>query len=311
MNSIAYCKSRLAGSVVLVLAGCMAAGGGLATEQPAPSLETLARAVAVEPDPVRADFAWLVISEMSSVYAEAAAKARSETGRVSDSRTLRTWANAVQAFADSLAKTADEMGAESSVAVRIGADRQVHLYVDGTPVIVSSPDGNAQAGFEQRILSRFCSLHRCDRMVPPADPAELPPVVTNAPANWEFSERAGPICMSGNGLEFQFRDATGLPEKRVLCQQAIIELESLVRRVAAEKARGTWIDWNVMAIEPLLGETSHLVVLNGQGDEVRQSLPVLGDRPDLFRVVKPWLAARVSGNDYNLVVLNAGRLFGF
>jgi hypothetical protein len=48
-------------------------------------------------------------------------------------------------------------------------------------------------------------------------------------------------------------------------------------------------------------------VLNA-GDEARLRLPGLAASKELFRIVRPWLAARVQGQDFHLVVLNARQL---
>lgn len=273
------------------------------------SLGSVARALIDEPAPMRADFAWLVIEEMAAVYASEAERARREAGDRRNSRNLRDWSNAVQAFSDDLAGLANEVNTSTPVDIRMGAGNQVHLYIDGTPVIVGSPNGSEQAAFEQRVLERFCSLHRCDTM---ALETPLPVPLINArhsAARWSFSQHAGPACVTDDGLEFQFRDTQDLREKRRICEQAVLELNALADGIAKKKSQGVWIDWNALVIHTLQEQGQYQVLLNGQGGEIRLPLPVLAARPDLFRIVRPWLAARVDGNDYNLVVLNAGRLF--
>ena len=277
-------------------------------DKPVP-LGSVARALIDEPAPMRADFAWLVIAEMATVYAEEAERARTEAGNKRNSRNLRNWSNAVQAFSDDLASLANEVNTSTPVSIRMGAGNQVHLYIDGTPVIVGSPNGSEQAAFEQRVLERFCSLHRCDTLVLETP---LPVQLTNtrdSTARWSFSQHAGPVCMTDTGLEFQFRDTQDLRERRDICEQAVLELNVLATGIAKKKLHGTWIDWNALVIHTSQEPGQYQVLLNGQGDEIRLSLPVLAARADLFRIVRPWLAARVDGNEYNLVVLNAGRLF--
>jgi hypothetical protein len=280
------------------------------TSAEAVRLSSLARALADAPAPMRADFAWIVIAEMASMYSEEAARARREPGKGrEDRRGLLRWSGAVEAFADDLATLSNQISSTTPVDIRTGPDNNVFLYIDGKPVIVNSPGGGRQAEFEQRVQEGFCRLHPCDSLVIEMPlPVPLPGTRTASPS-WSFSQQAGPACQTDDGLEFQFRDMTNLQRHRVLCEQIIAELNALAGMLAGQESRGVWIDWNTLVIEPLPGEGQHRLILNGSGDGIELALPLLAARPELFRIVRPWLAAKAGGNTYHLVVLNAGRLF--
>jgi len=299
--------------LLLLLFGALPPGPGQSREREysaAPiRLSSLARALVDAPADMRADFAWIVIAEMATTYAEEAARARRESAWGKDRRGLLRWSNAVEAFADDLAALSDTIDSTTPVDIRTGPDNSIYLYVDGRPVIVNSPRGTGQVDFERRVQESFCRLQACDSLdLEPSEP--LPQVGTRADApRWSFSQQAGPVCLTDDGLEFQFGDMANLGRHREICAQVIAELNDLVDAIAVQQSQGVRVDWNYLVVRPLAGETGQRVVLNGTGGEVRMALPVLATRPDLFRVVRPWLAAKAGGGSYHLVVINAERLF--
>jgi hypothetical protein len=158
------------------------------------------------------------------------------------------------------------------------------------------------------VIEQFCSQYPCDEYLADYQPpqAMLQPVASNA--RWSFSQHAGPACSTDDGLVFQFRNTTGLAGKRRACSQVVSELNRLAAQLAQEIALGTRIDWNSLAIHPAPGEELHLVTLNGDGDTTVLRLPALAGATTLFRQLRPWLAARVNGNSYRLVLINSDRL---
>ncbi|MGD8312975.1 MAG: hypothetical protein PVJ66_10300, partial [Gammaproteobacteria bacterium] len=272
-------------------------------------LSSLARALVDAPAPMRADFAWIVIAEMASMYAEEAARARREPGKGGDRRGLLRWSGAVEAFADDLAALSNAIGSGTPVDISTGPDNTVYLYIEGRPVIVNSPRGGRQAEFERRVQESFCRLHPCESLVIET-PTPVPlPGARPSMTHWSFSQQAGPACVTDDGLEFQFRDMTNLRRNREICGQVIAELNALAGQIARQQSRGVRVDWNTLTIQPLPGTAQHRVLLNGSGNDIQMALPLLAARQDLFRIVRPWLAAKAGGDTYHLVVVNAGRLF--
>jgi hypothetical protein len=67
------------------------------------------------------------------------------------------------------------------------------------------------------------------------------------------------------------------------------------------------VDWSGLVIQPIAAGEGHQLMLNST-DNIYLPLPGLAASKDLFRLVRPWLAARAKGNDFHLVVINAGDL---
>lgn len=244
------------------------------------------------------------------MYSEEVVRARRESARGQDRRSLLRWSGAVEAFADDLAALSGTIDIATPVDIRSGPEGVIYLYVDGRPVIVNSPRAGAgQAEFERRVQARFCRLQACESL--DLEPSvEQQPAGTRADApHWSFSQQAGPVCLTDDGLEFQFGDMANLGRHREICAQVIAELNALAGAIAAQQARGVRVDWNGLAIRPLAGTAGHRVILNDRGGAVDLALPALAARPDLFRIVRPWLAAKAGGGSYHLVVVNAERLF--
>jgi hypothetical protein len=136
-------------------------------------------------------------------------------------------------------------------------------------------------------------------------PATLP---GGSPVNtrWSFSP-IGPSCGTDDGLEFQFSNAESLRRKRELCTAIVTELQQLAAHISRQALKGVVIEWNTLRIEPI-GNTSQHVSLNSQGTSIDMPLPYLVALPELFELARPWLAAKVRGETFHLVLINADRL---
>jgi len=302
---------------LLLVSGCLSAPlfarGGI-PDQPADMslLVRIAMIVEDSPLPMRRDFAWLAISEMAGMYTGEAQRARLETRRTARARDTARWAAAVDDYAVRMKALADAMTSATPIEVTVGVDSSVSLYVGGEMVIVTGVFIGQQASYEQRVIEQFCTLYQCERLlaryelsVPAAD--TITTKRASKAAYWSFSQYAGPVCMTDDGLEFQFRDMSGLGQKRVACSQIVAELYDLVDALARRHRQGIMVDWNALKISPIAGSEGHQIVLN-TNDDIRMPLPGLAASKDLFRMVRPWLAARATGREFHLVVLNAGHL---
>lgn len=287
---------------------------GAVADQPADQslLVRIAMIVEDSPLPMRRDFAWLAISEMAGMYTGEAQRARLETRRTARASDTARWAAAVDDYAVRTKALADAMTSATPIEVTVGVDGSVSLYVGDEMVIVTGVFIGQQAYYEQRVIEQFCTLYPCERLlaryelsVPAADI-----ITTKRPskaAYWSFSQHAGPVCMTDDGLEFQFRDMSGLGQKRAACSQIVAELHDLADALARRLRQGIMVDWNGLKLSPITGSERHQIVLN-TSEDIHMSLPGLAASKDLFRMVRPWLAARAAGQDFHLVVLNAGNL---
>jgi hypothetical protein len=289
------------------------ARGGI-SDQPADQslLVQIAMIVEDSPLPMRRDFAWLAMSEMASMYTGEANRARLETRHTARAHDTARWAASVDDYAARIKATADSITSATPIEIHIGADRSINLYVNGEPVIVTGVFTGQQGDYEQRIIEQFCVLYLCEQLLaefqlPAPETTVITRKRTSNAAYWSFSEYAGPVCMTDDGLEFQFREMSGIREKRAVCSQVVAELYDLAYVLERKHNQGIMVDWGALEINRIAGSGGHRVVLN-TSDDIRLPLPGLAASKDLFRIVRPWLAARAKGQEFHLVVLNAGHL---
>lgn len=271
-------------------------------------IHDLATGLADAPGPLRADFAHAALSELILAYQREAHRARAEGQRGGSDRELLRWSRAVNGLVADLQRLADSLTAETPVAVRATDVGPVSLVVDGNPVLLSGPRSGEKTSLEQRVLQRFCRRNDCREWLREESAAGSAPVVAVEPTLWRFADAAGPVCATGDGLEFQFRNTDDLNAKREACGRVVAELNALSDALQRKIDSGTPVDWNRLAIYPAPGTPLQRVILNADGDYLLLSAPALQHSRALFRLVLPWLAAKVAGKRFNLVVLNTERL---
>jgi hypothetical protein len=259
---------------------------------------------------MRTDFAWLAVSQLAEFYTAEAARARTETRNTARAHDVSQWAASVDDYARKLDALAGSITPETPISISVGAGDTVQVYVGGQPVILTEAISGQQSVYEQHLLERFCILYRCDDLLPEFDTGgAATPSLTATTAHWSFSQQAGPVCMTDDGLEFQFQKMSGLGEKRTACNRVVTELGELAQAIDREQQRGVRIDWDALQILPGPVDEPQRVLLAPRV-EIRLALPMLVGTPKLLKIVRPWLVARVRGERYPLVVLNAGRLMG-
>jgi len=268
----------------------------------------IAVAISKEPEPVRAEFALTAISEMTAAHTTEAELARLDARGGSDRRDLLRWAAAVDAYAAELAAIGEALTPETVVGISIGADASVYLNIAGRPVMVGTPSARKQGEFEQRIIDRFCAAYRCEDFVSDSDLVVVRKQVQGQPPSWSFSQYAGPACSTADGLELQFQTMQDLRRKREICTRLVAELNLLLAAIDAEIDSGARVDWNRLEIRGSPNAEQQQVILNGTGDMLYVAVPGLTEVPDFLRRALPWLAARVKGESYRLVLLNADTL---
>lgn len=277
---------------------------------PTNRLNDLALAVANAHTMLRVDLAQIALTELAATYDDEALRARQDIRTRANKPGLGRWSAQVQSMAQDYRRLAESISQDTIIDINIGAENSLYLTIDGRLVAISSPRMNEQPAFEQSIITQFCTLNRCDELLdmPMATPARTVADRTGT-TRWSFSQNAGPVCEGSDGLQFQFNSMDNLGRKRDVCARTVAELDTLTAELANRLAFGVRIDWERIMIRSLPGGEEQ-VTLNQEGDYIQQSLPTLAQRRDLFRLVRPWLAAKAKGTPYPLVVLNAGRLLG-
>lgn len=279
---------------------------------PAGPLNVLATALERAPADVRADLAGIALDELAAAYAQEALQARGDQRHDAAERELQRWADAVDRLAVHLATLAESVTSLTAVSIGVGPEHSLYLVIDGEPVVVNGPRTDRQAALEQRILERFCGLHPCAQLFAGTSPIASLPSHTPTPANphWRFSDAAGPVCSSGDGLDFAFRDSDNLLHKRSVCTHAIDELHTLAGAIMQHIASGARIEWNALAIRSAAATGAHEVQVDSDGSTLRLPLrlPLLAAAPRLLSEARPWLAARSDGRQHRVVIENAEQL---
>lgn len=298
-------------AVIALLAPGIAVSQPVASLAPATRLNTLATRLNDAPAPLRADLARIALAELADVYNEEAERARHDHRHPASSRDLGGWTAGVQRLASDYESLAESIRPDTPIEMSIGPDNSLNLVVDGHLAVVSSPRMNQQIAFEQRIIQQFCALNTCaDLVTDPAPVETLSARDISAKTQWQFSDRSGPSCASDDGLEFQFRNLGNMENKRAACADATTELHRLAAAIALQLELGVQVDWDALAIYQRPDPDEQKVVVNFNGSTLTLPVPLLAQRPELLRTVRPWLAANVRGEHFNLVLINAGDLLG-
>jgi hypothetical protein len=294
------------------LPGRLSAGSRLAaydSQAAVPAdIDRLAARLQDAPEALRSDFALAVLAELILVYQQEAERARAEVRHGAADRDLLRWSRAVEGMVADLQRLVDQLSPETPVLVSTLYADTVYLIVDGNPVLLTGPRGGENAALERRVVQRFCSRNDCSELIDEEPAVKPAPVTTEEPPLWRFGDAAGPVCASGDGLELQFQNAFALQAKREACSRIVAELNTLASALNQKIAGGTPVDWSRLKIRPASGADVQRVDVNADGDYLLMSLPTLEASPELFRLVLPWLAAKVDGKHYTLVVLNTERL---
>lgn len=282
--------------------------------QDVPPLTRLARQLQDAPLPMRSDFAWLALTQMAAFYTGEAERARLETRATSRARKAAQWAAAVDDYAGRIASLADSISSESAINISVGISNEVHVFVDGQPVILAAAISSQQAAYETRVLERYCILYICEDLLQDIDygePALSAEYVTSDPdiAYWSFSQHSGPVCMTNDGLEFQFQQVSDLTAKRAACSRVVAELSELAGALAHKQQQGVSINWRLLTVHPAPPGDENRVSI-ARHDDIHLMLPTLAGLPQLVKMVSPWLIARVRGDTFRLVVLNAEGMMG-
>ncbi|MEE4146320.1 MAG: hypothetical protein V2I26_16060 [Halieaceae bacterium] len=262
--------------------------------------------LAAAPPEEQADFALAALAELAAVYMAEADLARAQAmGRSGSGRArLWSWSVAVDQYAGQMTLLIDDVEQGFPVTLRAGQQGDVTITVAERAVMLVHPRPDQQAAYEQRVLSDFCTSRDCERITVAdtrLDPIPLSAVRANP--LWTFTER-GPICSSG-GIEVRFSSAENLPTLRGLCEQLIVETAALANELAWQTRHGVEIDWNNLAVSATPGRPEHLVRLNAAGDSLLLTVPLLHASASLLEDVKPWLHARLVGDESAAVRLDA------
>jgi hypothetical protein len=271
---------------------------------PAPSvLSQLVRRLSLQPAQVRTEFAQLALNEMFLSYLTESVAAQEEALASAEGNLWR-WIAAVDQYAMRLQALAKSPGADVLMLSHPGRTGEVLLSINGDLVMVTSARWSQQADFEQHIVEQFCRRRRCGGMHVGAQRPQYPRGQAALIPVWQLSAQ-GPSCRFAGGLALRFADMSGMQGKRQVCKQLMSELDTLASELAHQRLQGVRIDWDQLRILPAMGSRGHGVYLNRSGAKTWLDLPGLARARGLFPAVTPWLAARASGVEFELVIVDA------
>ena len=261
------------------------------------------------PAELRSAFAEVALAELISIYLAEADLARSQAAESGRSRKLLRWSRAVEQYADDLLLVLEDVqqGFPASILPRPAGSAT--LIVADRRVVLTHPRLNQQAGYQQRVLSDFCSREDCDSLTADTSDGDAIPVSASlvAPA-WTFTGE-GPVC-AHRGLSISFQSGGKLGQQRSACHQLFQELSLLGTEFAWQRRHGVEVEWGRVSIQPTPHQPEHIVTLNAGGDSILVSVPLLYSSPELFTDVKPWLQARYEGRPPDAMRLEADNYWG-
>lgn len=261
------------------------------------------------PTEEQVDFADDALSRLVEVYMAEADLARSEARDKSGvaAARLRSWALAVDQYANQLLLVLDDLEQGFPLAMSAGPKDSASLTIAGRTVMLVHPRPGQQSAYEHEVLADFCSRHDCMPMTATADGEEssrpIPMTAAQVNPRWTFTN-AGPVC-SYQGLEVQFGDTRQLAAMRDLCAQLMQELQSLAVELAWQRRHGVAVNWAALDIVATPGRPGHVVHLNLAGDSVLASVPLLAASEGLLADIVPWLRARSAGEEAPTLQLEA------
>jgi hypothetical protein len=255
---------------------------------------------------MQADFASTALRALVEVYIAEADLARNQAESEKNNVKLLGWSRAVDQYARQLALVLDDIELGLPVELQPNDAESVTVMAGGRSVIMSHPRVDQQASFEQRVLLDFCRRQDCQLLT--AGSAEASPIPVSASGVdpvWTFAE-TGPVC-SYKDIELRFANARHLARWRMTCRQLLQELMMLADEIAWQGRHGVVVDWNELTVRPTPQRPEHLVLLNGKGDSLLATIPLIYGSPALLADITPWLKARVTRGQSVPVQLEAER----
>jgi hypothetical protein len=108
-------------------------------------------------------------------------------------------------------------------------------------------------------------------------------------------------------VALRFADTRSLATLRELCSQLMQELETMAHELAWQRRHGVEVSWADLRIAATPGRPEHLVRMNGVGDSILVTVPILASSPGLLADVSPWLRARLEGEHAPVLELDAAK----
>lgn len=285
---------------------------------PPSAFATLAAQLRDAEDAPRRDFAALTLDALLEAYDRELQRAAQDRPRDAEGRAkLARWQHATRGLVADLESLLRQVDAGVPLAVIVERQREVLLDVDGRLVAASGPRAEAETGFGDQVVERFCMLHDCSgyTLTPPdtapteATSATAEPKPPASEGVWAFNQGLRPSYQIGNRFRFDFRELGDRAAKAALCDQLADELKRLAAALQQARSQGVAVEWSRLAAAPPAPGLDQRVVLNGTGNYLRLPLPLL-TRLDggQWRLVAEWLERETRDGEALLRIEQADRL---
>ncbi len=255
---------------------------------------------------LRGEFAAIALTNLAEAYLDEAQLARKEAGAAGHNADLSSWSAMVDYYARQIPVLQSDIELGLPVRLTLGGEQSLAITVADRTVIVSPPRLTQQSAFEQQILVDFCTQHSCEQFSPgSAAPESLPAPTERVRPDWTFSAQ-GSVC-AYQGVKVRFESQKNLANSRPICEQFLREVMTLTDELAWQQRHGVAIEWENLALQATPHRPEHVVTLNGLGDSVLVTVPLLYRSPDLLQQLVPWLRQRLSNQQEVSIEVDADR----
>lgn len=255
-----------------------------------------------------ADFIRISLSEMASLYEDAALEPGSESS-ITESMHLSRWRNETLELARKLYNVADKVDPGMSLDVVVADTGELQLVVEDKIYILSNPDINQPYLLDEKIINGVCSIRNCnDELVTIHDHLNKREIIIEA--TWKISQSDKPEYLTSDGLHFVFNNIEDRTRKQIACLKIIKEIKFVADSLKDAKRKGVPLEWDNITIQSLYGSYDYRISLNAYGDSIYIKLPELSHVPDWVDLVLPWIRAQVEDIKYEQY-LDANRVLAY
>lgn len=250
------------------------------------------------------EFAAVAITKLARAYFAEVEIARSEIRAAGKDAGLYAWSIAVNRFAGQLPLLLEDLELGFPVRLTTDVGKFLAITVADRTVILSVPRPSQQSVFEQEILMDFCITHDCEKFTPSGDePKPILLATSLVRPQWSFTERDW--ACSYRGIKIRFQSEKNLANSRLVCEQFLQEVLTLIDEMAWQRGHAVSIEWDKLSIQATPRRPGHVVQLNSAGDSILVTIPVLYSSPGLLEDILPWMQLRLEGQQEAEIELDA------
>ena len=227
---------------------------------------------------------------------------------------IRHWRFSVHSYLETLNEYLYLMDSGVPISYFISPQDKIFLLIGDVPVIITGPNAGADKQIEHNIVEQFCLRYNCQNYFASRDsPAEKILFTELLSSEWSIRSRNQVSYVLDNGLTFNFSSMNNRPEKELWANKLSTELNVILKNLHRAKEKGKTTEWSLLMIAPLpLTDNAYKLVINFQQDFIKISLPILGEKPELFNSLIPWLKKHFEHQPgYRMIINNAEQYLNF